>query len=391
MTTYYVRSSGGSDANAGTSFGAAFATINHALYSNATGNSSLAAGDTVVICADGDHILTAEVMMNTTSGSRDSRIIVSGGNGTTGAIDGTVATIRPTTSTIAKLFSNGTSGTVTDYYFQYLSVSGKDSGGTKRGTILFDLSGTNTSVRWIWRDCVLADASSDNIKLRGIGFQFINCNSSGAGGAGFGKNGTPDSANFFNCSSANNAGVGFACALASERYEYCLAYENGSHGFHSSSGGVQYQGSLVNCVSFANTGAGLCINQVDTTTGSLSAITNCSFCNNSYGIQFTNAGVTTLGDVRQTVATIAYNHSYNNSSGDTNISGPAWSDFGPGQIGGDPLFTDAANGDFTPESGSPLLNAGLGNSNIGQVQNMPSGGGSALHLGSLGQTGIGVF
>lgn len=50
MATYYVRSSGGSDGNAGTFFGAACATIQYAA------DNASAAGDVVLVCADGTHL-----------------------------------------------------------------------------------------------------------------------------------------------------------------------------------------------------------------------------------------------------------------------------------------------------------------------------------------------
>jgi hypothetical protein len=213
----------------------------------------------------------------------------------------------------------------------------------------------------------------------------VNCDASGAGTDGFGKNGTSDSANFFNCSSNNNSGVGFQMAITDERYEYCDAYSNGSHGFYSSSGGAYFQSLMNNCVTYGNTGSGLCINQVDGTIPVLSSIGNCSFVNNVYGIRFENAGVTTMGDVAELISAINYNHHYNNSSGATNISGAAWTDFGIGQITGDPLFTDPGNGDFSLSSGSPLLNTGLAASNIGKVQSVAGGGGGLLtHPGMSG-------
>jgi len=58
---------------------------------------------------------------------------------------------------------------------------------------------------------------------------------------------------------------------------------------------------------------------------------------------------------------LGYNHSYNNTSGHCSLAttDALWEVFADGSnITGDPLFTDAANGDFSLQVGSPLSDAG---------------------------------
>ena len=84
MATYYVRSSGGNDSNAGTSFALGWATVGKAA-------STVTQGDTVIICADGTH----DVGTGADFSTNGNYILVTGADAT-GNVDGTKATVQAT-------------------------------------------------------------------------------------------------------------------------------------------------------------------------------------------------------------------------------------------------------------------------------------------------------
>ena len=115
MPTYYVRSSGGSDANTGLSFAQGFATIQKAV-------DTLATSDDILICADGAHIPAARIDLDAGAGVLRDHCVVKGASAT-GVDDGTRATILANNVGGNALFDDGGNGTVDYWTFENLIVA----------------------------------------------------------------------------------------------------------------------------------------------------------------------------------------------------------------------------------------------------------------------------
>lgn len=110
-------------------------------------------------------------------------------------------------------------------------------------------------------------------------------------------------------------------------------------------------------------------------------IYNNMFVNNTTGMDWTNRMGSNFVD---------HNLFYNNTTDVVNI------DYGPNAVFGDPSFVDAANGDFTLQSGSAALDAGMQLANVGltgdykinigvdQDDVSAGGGGLLVHPGTSG-------
>jgi hypothetical protein len=139
-------------------------------------------------------------------------------------------------------------------------------------------------------------------------------------------------------------------------------YNNTSDGFAtgSSSVGTSYH---INCTYYGNGGDGVDL----LNSGSSHRFINCSSSGNGgYGW---NLGT----DPTSRFDRFDRNHTHGNTSGASDQTLP-----GENQTG-DPLFADAAGGDFTPLTGSPLIDNGFNNLVIGAFGNL-SGGGSTVFV-----------
>ncbi|MDQ3832236.1 MAG: right-handed parallel beta-helix repeat-containing protein [Actinomycetota bacterium] len=113
MATYYVDGAAGSDLNAGTSFGAAFATIGKAA-------SVIANGDKVLICATATYTLTATVTWNTVGTAALGGVVVSGADASGNELNsGTGPTITSATNSVALFSLNGAAF----FRFKYLKLT----------------------------------------------------------------------------------------------------------------------------------------------------------------------------------------------------------------------------------------------------------------------------
>jgi len=126
---------------------------------------------------------------------------------------------------------------------------------------------------------------------------------------------------------------------------FCCIYEsNTGHGYNAAWG---YGSTSVKfCIAYNNTGS-----NVDGFTQSGGTCNNnCALANARYGF--------TANTTAQSYTAFNFN-CYHDNGGATEING--WT-AGPNDIGDqDPLFTDAANGDFSYQAGSPALDAGVNN------------------------------
>lgn len=97
--TYYVDGSAGNDTNDGKTFGAAFATIGKLA-------STMADGDTGVICNTATYTLGATVTWNVAGTAANGGLTITGGNAT-GTVDGTQALITSSTNSVALFTLSG--------------------------------------------------------------------------------------------------------------------------------------------------------------------------------------------------------------------------------------------------------------------------------------------
>mgnify|MGYP006424010309 CR=1 FL=1 len=320
-----------------------FATIGHLLNDGGSGNTSLAGDDDARICDDGTHEIASQVDITASSTATTSRLTVKGvgsrGEDVTLSDPNNRVHVRAATTFSSNYLINMASSYI-DLINMWLDA--RDSGGTAKAS-----------------RCVNKPGS-------GNFFMFFNIRVSYASNRGI----SASNSQCFYCEADNN-NVGIAetsivagCIMRSNTSDGCtntngtfmnsVSYNNGGIGFK----GCKY---TVGCTAYGNAGDGF---EGVTNRQNVIFSNNSSIDNGGYGF---NLNAITLGD---------NNHTHNNTSGATNLTGGLP---GVNNVTGDPLFADAANGDFTPQSGSPLIDAGLGvednNVDIGAVEAASGGGG----------------
>lgn len=123
MATYYVDGLNGSDANAGTSFATAFATIGKAA-------SVYAAGDEIRLCDTGTYTLTSAVDWTVPGSLTSGPVTITGAN-SSGVVDGTRPLITTSTAMV-NLFSLSTGGSY--FQFNHLRLTNTYSIAANRGS-----------------------------------------------------------------------------------------------------------------------------------------------------------------------------------------------------------------------------------------------------------------
>lgn len=331
MPTYFVRSSGGDDVNAGTSFAAAFATIQKAI-DTAVGD------DTVLICNDGTHTPAVQIDTDTNLGTGSAYIMVRG-CAADGTDDGTMATISGSAMDanidiiVNTIFSY--------YFFENLRFTA-----AKRYAFNF----ATKSGMWIFRNCKIDSCVSDGIywtESAGV-ITFYDCEIYGNGGCGIdnGNNAARGVAYLYNCSIHDNTDSGLWLspgtvanrASSSELYN-CLIYDNGADGLKLSPNAGS-RPKVSNCTIYGNTGDGIDINSTDTSL--FLVIDTILSGNGGYGINFNSS---TFDWLR------AYGIcSYGNSTAHTDINGGTIP--GVNHIIEDPNFVSVTDGseNFTPQN-----------------------------------------
>lgn len=170
--------------------------------------------------------------------------------------------------------------------------------------------------------------------------------------------------------------------LYATAFVFNKVFGNGGKGIN---GANYHRNSIVaNNVIFDNTGDGINIFQSANWGISVVIVNNTIFSNGGYAINNSNIGAFNWPkDLMQ----VSNNHSWDNALGhcremDTPTSDVEWLTFMdgkiPGQrnITGDPEMVDPANADFTLKYSSPLLRAGIGNTDIGAGGRLAGWGGS---------------
>ena len=349
MTDYFVRSSGGSDANDGLTFANGFATIQAGI------DAVSAAGDRVLICADGNHTPTAAIDVdNTTAGTQASPIEVVGANAT-GTIDGTRPTIIGTSLPASTDMFLLSSGVTTDYwYWKDLILDGDDQG--QNGFFEDDYGAIN----WIFLRCRFTQFTTNGVRFDQGGFanfyqcEFDNNGNAGCGPANEGAAVRMGSCNWIGCSFHDNTDEGMRVHDRGICIAHCEFYDNGGDGLYLNSQATRTT-IILNNVMHGNGGNGLHLGSNSTTTEGDPIIMGNAFTNNTGdGVEWIASSGPELAD---------YNHFDGNGTARDNFP------TGDNDTSGDPLYTSETNGseDFTPTSGSPLIDAGIEYFNGGTI------------------------
>ena len=356
MTIYYVDPVSGSNSNAGTSFGAAFATTAKAA-------SVVAAGDSVRLCATGTETLTSTNTISfSTSGTAAANIVWQGYNAT-----GTAALAAGSYYTITGASMSASTDMVAvagvqfnTFYNVFFTTAKRNIIGTTN-----DSSYTTQFIR-----CSFSAPTTNMVAVtsgsNGIGIMFVNCVMTGSGASGTQvlQNGATNrnGCTYLGCTiSAFNSVIGAPggseTGNGSEQYIGNIFANNGT----------VVQPNLYTALSefsgnvfYGNTTA-ICIND-RSTTARVYYITNNSFVNNTT--------VFLAASSNNTFGLEFANHFYNNT---TIYNGAALVSNG-GTVTGNPLFNAPGSLDFRLQSGSPLINAGLNGQNIAGLPQIPGGG-----------------
>lgn len=335
MATYYVDPVSGNDGNAGTSAGAAWASISHAA-------ATVAAGDRVILMATGTHSIASTVSIVTSS------VLWSGANAS-GVIDGTRATIQGPSGSVAFVYSTGN----LNMWDKIIFVAP----GLSLGVFNYNA----LTLRNFYSDCEF-DGSGTTTRLvynsNTCNSRFLNCYIHGFSGSVVNQQSNRNGGDFTNC-----------------YIEDCTAL--------NSSGA--YAPIVVNCVfkgtdiSATNYGAYYLVDRCtfydsilnvgDRSTSSQPLVVMNSIFAMSPGYAINWWGGGTCNGF------IDFCLFYNNTSGDLG-GAPSGVALGPNCItGSDPLFLDAANGDFSLEAGSPAKGSGYWGLDIGARRAADAAGG----------------
>jgi hypothetical protein len=325
MTTYYVRVTGGSNGNAGTSFGAAWATVQHGL-------DTVTAGDQLRICADGVHSTSSEIDLDASSGTSAAPIEIVGANAT-GTIDGTRATIQASSS-MTNLMDVAGGCDYTRWRHLNFDANSNAAIGWKAN------SGSNYHTLY---DCRVYDTSTSNgVYLLGGITTLASCEIYGCDRGVRGANAY--NVALVNCSIHDNTTDGVYANNNSWFMAGCVVYDNGGDGWELS----KYDRHvIINNVFHGNGGDGI---GASATGGEPAAIIagNIFAANGAYGVSFGSARPPLWMD---------YNHFDSNTSGETDLGSTP----GDYNTSGDPLFVSTTDGseDFTIKRTSPAYRAGM--------------------------------
>lgn len=315
--------------------------------------------------------LTATIDIDGISGSTASKVLFTGVSSTF-IDDGTLLLIETNTALVNGLFQLAAAG----LHIVYKNID-------------YD-AGANTNDATY---CVNGAAATD-----GRYSSFINCRFHGA--ISHGLNARTFNLFVTGCEMDNNGGNGYHSISTSQGLAMvgCYLHDN-------TADGAEYRGSLgcfMNNIFDSNGGHGYTEPaevQTSTFVGNVfyghatasksgmnlsSASIRCNYVNNTFS---DNAlwGIDFNGSIPQT---FTRNHAFSNTSGPADIAttDAAWLILFDGDnIVSDPLFTDAAGGNFIPTSSSPLIDAGIGGTGdtIGALCATAGGGAVNLMTGLL--------
>ena len=349
MTIYYVRPTNGSDAAAGTSFGAAFQTTQKGL-------DIAVGGDEIRLCNEATETPSAKIDLDVNAGSAASPILVVAGD----SIDGTpltagfyliAGTSLPATTDLIGF-------NIANLYIQFKRV--RFTGSTQDG-----ISPGTTAAFVTMVDCRIDTHDSDGIYWPSTAgyLWLINTEIDNNIGQGFNINAAGrGNVTIIGGSCHDNGGIGAeiggdAEVVIVDHYE---VYGNGGDGIQFLGNGARFLNSTV----YNNAGDGVYAANRNTRIFNVS-----SSGNSAYGFNVSTSGDDNL--------IMDYNHTHNNTSGASNITLP-----GSNNQTGDPQFASVTAGseDFIPDSGSPLDRNGINGVDIGarKAAGPAGGGGGAI-------------
>jgi hypothetical protein len=331
MATYYVRSTGGSDSNGGTSFADGWATLEYA-------GGNVSAADELRICSDQSNPFT---------------------------VTSSYITIVP-------------SGTIPTKYIGCDLVDGSPYSGDGQAYI----QSTSLSVLFIFRNIALGNYLLKDLYIDGTtkagdaglvyqygdgyGVTFDNltvCNSADKGIVITGLSSSRSIVNINNCEISGCDGIGLQCSTAtmSVNVYNSMIYNNGTNiaAAAQAGSGLTLVSSRVYKANVYNITHGLMalnlINSIVYGAGDDGIYNGTSTTSFGYGIN------------RQVYANYSpsmmdYNCFHNNASGDVSVNLYGGTVPGENNVFANPLFTNTTAGseDWTPQSSSPLIGTGIG-------------------------------
>lgn len=334
MATYYCgyNDSGtlGSDANAGTSFGARVATL-------AKLETLLSAGDIGVVTAPSAYPITlASSFQPTASGTNNTPIYMTGGNATDGSIDGSIAYVDANSAAAHCIHMNA----ATQWrFFGNMNLTGATSHG---------FHGDNAN--WI---ATLFNVTAESNGGDGIHLYetnqyqraIVNCNAYDNSNYGIYTRGCP----IINCQVDNNTADGIRVQNLNMGAAIvgCRATNNGDEGIYidvASGSSSNRPVTIDHCTIADNTNNGIQFD--DNEGGQLYVVRNCILSGNgAYGISVAVSSI---------VANLYRNHYHSNTSGNYENVDPL-SGIVEGATSGDPLYVNSAGEDYRPRIASPVL------------------------------------
>ena len=335
--------------------------------------------------------ITATIDVDTYGGSSNTRVIVKAANSSC-VVDGT----RVIVTTDQNLGGGGLgllSFTSASTYTQWWYVDFNAGGADKADYCIYNAADQTSSYYHVFHDCIFRGAADETgVWIESSNWTLFGCEVHNNGN-GVWMDSTSGGA--VGCSIHDNTGYGLKLSFYYIFISNCLVYDNGGNGIHGDSACDMacITGNLI----FGNTGHGLSIDAG----GDWNIVINNTSCGNGtggsgYGYNFADRGNTLF---------FAYNHSCDglgnandNFDGHCNLmidptSDLEWDDFLEGNNQhGDPKFTSIIDDseDFTPISGSPLIDnaldaEGYGELDIGAIQQAAgAGGGLLVHPGMSG-------
>ncbi len=312
---------------------------------------TIAAGDTVYVCADGTHTPAANITFHAANSGTQADHVEYTGADARGVVDGTIVSIDGTNCANAIFYDSIDAQSFRYTRFRYFDFYDGPA-------YCFLATQSQTGVEIV--DCVIRNMGSDGVRLHTLAQYFYLERVEIYGCAnGVGANGVNRGIiRMVRCSVHDNSGVGVK--ISSARLNHCLIYDNGGDGIYTWASTGVLPNSVIHCTVQGNAGDGW---GGEITTGDLRLIisNNIFSENGGYGINLSGE----LFDL----AGVGPNVFDNNTSGATSIDGLA--DAGATGLDRnsnvasqelDPAFASIVDGseNLIPEIKSSVFTAGSG-------------------------------
>ena len=337
VVTYYIDGDGGNDSNAGTSVGAAWATIGKMVTVLNAGGSSAYDGDLFIIMNTAEYELPAGLVV--TWANQD--FLITGAN-SAGVVDGTKAVITGSglnsSTAMVSYESGGADGGVwANIHF--------DAKNTSAHCIETPASGANAhGVHFV--NCRFSNATDDGINQNNVSgyWNYVNCRFDNNGQCGLQQTSGSQFNVMYKCIFDNNGDNGLDCGGYSRCVE-CVFHNNEDRGAHPNHGGAIF----LNCIFDSNSEDGAYVSG----SGSSVWVNNIFSNNTQHGFQIGN----------NTEATHFNSLFYNNTSGDmsdqTSSAHAKYFNYTPGASGFNPNFVSGTGPNFDFTTAATGASAGI--------------------------------